>query len=199
MNLLFNKLVSAVRGQAANPSSIIPFYTGRIYQCNYRNFKHDPKPLALIISSDSFYTTAINLHYCQSFYGQLEQWIIYMRQSGQVLTGKTIYDVLKMRMPAVPKTSYRKYFTSMLRGKFVSSALYTGPEMVPFQIFQDPWIRKLNNRINAFTKGKSVSGTFTNNNDLQQIRSQITQSHQATYATGSVNRGVGSVGGTGSR
>jgi hypothetical protein len=202
VNLLFNKLISAVRNQASG--SVIPFYTGRIYMTNYRNFKHDPKPLLLVVGSDSLYTVGINLHYVQAFYGQIEQFIIYMRQSNKCLTSKIIYDVLKVRLPSVPKIAYRKYFTSLLRGKPVSSGLYNGPDQIAWQVFQDPFIRKLNNRINAFTKGKAVSGSFTNSQDLQQIRTQITQSQAATTFAmiTPVNRGVGSagsVGGLGSR
>lgn len=173
MNKLFNRLVSAIRKQ--QNSSVIPFAVGRIYQCNYRNWKHDPKPLILIIGSDSFYTVGINLHYVSAFYGQLENWIIMMRNSQKVLTGKTIYDVLKMRLPMIPRTAYRKYFTSMLRGRLVSSGLYTGPENTVFQFATDPFVRRLNNRIKAMSIGKG-SGLQFNNKELDDIRSQINAS-----------------------
>ncbi len=172
MNSLFNKLVGAIRQQ--QNSSVVPFAVGRIYQCTYRNWKHDPKPLVLIIGSDAFYTVGINLHYVQAFYSNLENWIIMMRNSQKILTGKIIYDVMKMRIPAVPKTAYRKYFTSMLRGKLVSSGLYTGPEPTAFQFAPDPFVRRLNNRINAFAKtGKPTTAVQFNNKELDEVRSQI--------------------------
>ena len=175
MNTLFNRLVGTIRKQTN--SSVIPFAVGRIYQCTYRNWKHDPKPLILIIGSDSFYTVGINLHYVAAFYSNLENWIVMMRNSKKVLTGKTIYDVLKMRLPMVPRTAYRKYFTPMLRGKLVSSGLYTGPKATVFQLATDPFIRRLNNRIKAM----SVSaGTQFNSDDLTGIRSQITASQYDT-------------------
>lgn len=174
MNTLFNKLVGAIRKQ--QNSSVIPFAVGRIYQCTYRNWKHDPKPLILIIGSDTFYTVGINLHYVAAFYSNLENWIIMMRNSQKILTGKIIYDVLKMRLPMVPKMAYRKYFTSMLRGKLVSSGLYTGPEMTAFQFAADPFVKRLNNRVNAFSRGKSVVAQNLNNKDLDDIRSQINAS-----------------------
>ena len=99
-----------------------------------------------------------------------------MRNSQKVLTGKIIYDVLKIRLPMVPKTAYRMYFTSMLRGKLVSSGLYTGPEPTAFQLAQDPFVRRLNNMINSFQHGKSVTAQNLNSSDLDDIRSQINSS-----------------------
>lgn len=177
MNTLFNKLVGVIRQQ--QQSSVIPFATGRIYSCTYRNWKHDPKPLLLVIGSDSFYTVGINLHYVPQFYANIENWIIMMRNSQKILTGKIIYDVMKMRIPMVPKTAYRKYFTSMLRGKLVSSGLYTGPEPTAFQFFADPFVKRLNNKINAFTMRGKPATTF-NNKELDDVRNQIQASQYDT-------------------
>jgi len=180
MNTLFNKLVGTIRKQQL--SNVIPFAVGRIYQCTYRNWKQDPKPLILIIGSDSFYTVGINLHYVTAFNSNIENWIIMMRNSQKILTGKTIYDVLKIRLPAVPKIAFRKYFTSMLRGKLVSSGLYTGPEVAAFQFAVDPFVKRLNNRLNAFSRGKSVVSQNLAGKDLDEIRSQINSSQYNTNA-----------------
>ncbi len=177
MNKLFNRLVGTIRKQQG--SSVIPFAVGRIYQCTYRNWKHDPKPLILIIGSDSFYTVGINLHYVAAFYSNIENWIIMMRNSKKVLTGKNIYDVMKMRLPTVPRTAYRKYFTSMLRGRLVSTGLYTGPEPTVFKFATDPFVRRLNNRITALSRGKFISQQV-NDQDLSKIRNQINASQYDT-------------------
>lgn len=175
MNKLFGRLVGAIRKQTG--SSVIPFSVGRIYQCTYRNWKHDPKPLVLIIGSDSFYTVGINLHYVKAFYGNIDSWIMMMRKSNKVLSGKIIYDVLKMRLPYVPKAAYRKYYTSMLRGKLVSSGLYTGPEQAVSNFATDPFVRRLNAKINAATA--AASSKF-DSADLEGIRSQINSSQYDT-------------------
>jgi hypothetical protein len=189
MNKLFNKLVSVIKGQTNSPSGTIPFAVGRIYSASYRNFKHDPKPLLLIIGSDSYYTVAINIHYIPGF--PLENWIIQMRQSQKVLTGKIIYDVLKMRLPMVPKLAYRKYFTSMLHGKFVSSGLYTGPEQTAFQFAVDPFVKRLNNKITSFAKNKAVP---PNSQELQSIRSQINSAYNTNSQQPFAAKTTGTVG-----
>jgi hypothetical protein len=176
MNKLFNRLVNTVRKQ--RQSAVVPFSVGRIYQTTYRNWKHDPKPLVLIIGSDSFYTVGINLNYVVALHPQIERWILALRESGKVLTGKTIYDLLKMRLPLVPRNAYRKYFTSMLRGRLVSSGLYTGPEPTAF-VFNHPFIRRLNQKINAQMNGSSTNtyrkSTF-NKTEMDGIRDDITAS-----------------------
>jgi len=173
MNTLFNKLVSVISRK--NQTGVIPFAVGRIYQCRYRNYKHDPMPLILIIGSNSFYTVGINLHYVAAFYSNIQNWIVMMRNSKKILTGKIIYDVMKMRIPYVPKVAYRKYFTSMLRGKLVSSGLYTGPEVAVAQFVTDPFIRRLNSVINP----KKPAPVNLTSPELKGIRSQITQSSYA--------------------
>lgn len=174
MNSLFNKLVNTVTKQ--QQGSVIPFAVGRIYQCRYRNFKQDPAPLILILGSNNFYTVGINLHYVVAFSHGLENWIIMMRNSKKILTGKIIYDVMKMRLPMIPKIAYRKYFTSMLRGRLISQGLYTGPEMAAMQLAMDPFVRRLNKRINATI----VATAGPSSDELTGIRSQITQSNYAS-------------------
>lgn len=174
MNSLFNKLVNTVTRQ--QQSNVIPFAVGRIYQCRYRNFKQDPAPLVLILGSNNFYTVGINLHYVAAFNHGLENWIMMMRGSKKVLTGKIIYNVMKMRLPMVPKIAYRKYFTSMLRGRLVSQGLYTGPEMAAMQLAMDPFVRRLNKRINAII----AAAAGPSSEELAGIRSQITQSNYAS-------------------
>ncbi len=174
MNSLFNKLVNTVTKQ--QQSNIIPFAVGRIYQCRYRNFKQDPAPLILILGSNNFYTVGINLHYVSAFSHNIEAWIMMMRKSKKILTGKIIYDVMKMRIPMVPKIAYRKYFTSMLRGRLISQGLYTGPEMAAMQLAMDPFVRRLNKKIN----GSIAKAAGPGSEELAGIRSQITQSSYAS-------------------
>ena len=79
----------------------------------------------------------------------------------------------------VPRTAYRKYYTSMLHGKLVSSGLYTGPENTVFQFAADPFVKRLNNRIKAYSVGKS-KGTMYNQEELEGIRGQINASNYDT-------------------
>ena len=88
---------------------------------------------------------------------------------------------MKMRIPMVPKLAYRKYFTSMLHGKLVSAGLYSGPEPTAFQFAPDPFVKRLNNRVNAFSNmGRSTAATNFNSKDLNAVREQITASQYNT-------------------
>ena len=146
MNNLFNKLVGVLQkfGPGSNAK---PFNVGRIYKCVYNNWKHDPQPLVLIIGSDAFYTVGINIHYVKAYSSQLIQIIMLLRSSGRVLTGKNIYDFLKLRAPQIPKTAYRKYFTSMLKGTKVSEGISTAPELGVQTFLGDSFVRELNRKI----------------------------------------------------
>ena len=112
MNNLFLKLTQVLRKNYGPNAAVVPFAVGRIYQSAYKNWKHDPRPLVLILSSDAFYTTGINIHYLGTYYSSMITWIMAMRQSNKVLNGLIIYRVLKAQLPGVPKTAFRKYFTS---------------------------------------------------------------------------------------
>ena len=49
MNKLFTKLVNTIRKQYGPYSGVVPFSLGRIYQCTYRNWHHDPRPLIFVV------------------------------------------------------------------------------------------------------------------------------------------------------
>ncbi len=175
MNKLFNKLTQILRKQVGINSAVVPFSLGRIYQCVYRNWHHDPKPLILIIGSDAFYTVAINVHYL--FGGQqrdLTNFILLMRQSQVVLTGLAMYKVLKYRYPAIPKRAFRKYFTGMLTGKVVSEGISTAVEMNVYQFLADPYVKSLNKTIRPTWLGQQREPQM-GKKVLQNVRSQVIQ------------------------
>lgn len=171
MNRLFRKLTGVLRKQRGANSKVVPFALGRIYQCTYKNWKNDPRPLVLIIGSNAFYTVGINIHYLGSFKSSLSNFIMLMRESKKVLTGKIIYDTLKMRQPAIPRIAFRMYFTSMLRGKLVSEGISTLPEPNLSKFVADPFIKRLQNRIHP--PETSYNKTPFNNEDRESIRRQI--------------------------
>ena len=113
MNNLFSALVQVLRKQKPSASNVVPFSAGRIYQCAYRNYHHDPRPLLLVLGSDAFYTVGINVHYLGGWSNSLQTQIIYFRQSNRVLTGQMVYNTIKTRTPMIPKLGFRKYFTNM--------------------------------------------------------------------------------------
>lgn len=146
-NNLFHKLTSVLQKRKGPAAAVVPFAVGRIYQTTYRNWKNDPKPLLLILGSDAFYTVGINVHYLGAFQNNLIQFIMMLRNSNTVLTGRIVYDLMKQRMPTVPQIAFRKYFTSMLQGRLVSEGLSPGPEPNIQEFFAEPWVRRLNNLI----------------------------------------------------
>ena len=175
MNMLFNKLTKILRKQVGINSAVVPFSLGRIYQCVYRNWHHDPKPLILIIGSDAFYTVAINIHYLfAGQQGELTRYILLMRQSQVVLTGLAMYKVLKYRYPAIPKRAFRKYYTGMLTGKVVSEGISTAVEMNVYQFLADPYVKTLNKTIRPNWLGQQREPQM-GQKVLQNVRSQVIQ------------------------
>lgn len=170
INNLFHKLTSVLQKRTGPASGVVPFAVGRIYQTAYRNWKHDPKPLLLILGSDAFYTVGINVHYLGAFQNSLIQFIIMLRNSQTVLTGKIIYELLKQRMPTVPKIAFRKYFTSMLRGRLVSEGISTAPEPNVQRFIAEPWVRRLNNMIKP--RQFSFNKVSYNPDQLESLRNQ---------------------------
>jgi hypothetical protein len=194
MNNLFLKLTQVLRKNTGPYAAVVPFAVGRIYQSVYRNWKHDPRPLLIILSSDAFYTTGINIHYLGAYYSSMIQFIMMMRQSNKVLSGLIIYRVLKMRLPGVPKMAFRKYFTSMLRGKLVSEGLSTLPEPNKALFVADPFVRQLNARIHPpiFSFNKQQ----VDPQNLEDVRREVDQSQWAAdrtrpYANGPTNQSGG--------
>lgn len=156
VNNLFHKLTQVLRRQTGPGSRAVPFALGRIYSTAYRNWKHDPRPLLFILGSDAYHTVGINIHYIGGFRNQLIGFIMALRNSGVPFTGKSIYELLKSKMFMVPKIAYRKYFTSLLRGKLISSGISQLPEPNMIKFITDPFVRELNRRINPpmFSFGK---------------------------------------------
>lgn len=148
---------------------------GRIYQCYYKNWHHDPRPLLLIVGSDAFYTIGINIHYLAP--GQqrdLTNYILMMRQATVVLNGLSIYKVMKYRYPLIVKKAFRKYFTGMLTGKVVSEGISTVPEMNVYQLLAEPFVRTLNKTIRPPILGTKETVQI-GQKTLQNVRSQIIQ------------------------
>ena len=133
-------------------SGVLPFSPGRIYQCTYRSgvpgyIIHDPRPTVFVLSSDQMYTTGLNTHYLGALQYSLANWIISARDSGVPLNGLVIYQLLKKTYPAIPRLSFRLYFTKNLRGRLVSSGMSNVPEPHANQSLAEPWIRKINQTI----------------------------------------------------
>lgn len=166
MNNLFHKLTQVLRRQSGPGAKAVPFALGRVYMTTYRNWKHDPRPLLFILGSDAYHTVGINIHYIAGFNTQLVNFIMSLRQSGVPFTGQSIYQLLKSRLSAVPRLSYRKYFTSLLRGKLVSAGVSQLPEPNLVRFVLDPFVRELNRRINPPMFGIRRLNT----KDAQQIR-----------------------------
>lgn len=125
-------------------ATAIPFAMGRIYQCIYRNYKHDPRPVIFVLASNAFYTHGLNLHYLGGMTGTLFQIIMDLRRSNRPLTGMIIYKYIKMRAPAIPKIAYRVYFTKYLAGKLVSDGVSQIPMPGKNKFVVEPMVRALN-------------------------------------------------------
>lgn len=162
------------------PEFSIPFAPGRIYKTIYRNWKHDPKPLVFILSSDAFYTHALNIHYLGAFQHTMMRMIINMRKSNKPLTGMIMYQFLKMRAPGIPKVSYRKYFTKFLNGKLVSDGVSQIPLPGKALFISEPFVHALNKLIrprviNKVTLSQAESDRLTNEmNEATNRADQIT-------------------------
>jgi len=135
-------------------TGIIPFAPGRIYQCTYRSGRpgyiiHDPRPSIFVLSSDNMYTTGLNAHYLGPLAYTLANWIIAARKGNTPLNGLVIYHALKTMYPAIPKLSFRKYFTKNLKGVLVSAGLSNMPEPNAVETMAEAWIRKINQTFKA--------------------------------------------------
>lgn len=172
-NQLFHKLRSTLRKQYGPGSKVVPFAVGRIYQTRYRNWKHDPKPLLFVLGSDSFYTVGINVHYLRAYQQALINFILLLRRSNRVLTGRIIYELLSSRLPVIPEKAYRKYFTGMLRGRLVSEGISQIPEPNIVQFIAEPWVRRLNNAIRP--KVFSYNKRQVDEDSVESIRDQVVQ------------------------
>jgi hypothetical protein len=192
MNVLYNALVQTLRKQYGANSRVVPFALGRVYECAYRNWKHDPSPLVFIVGSDAFHTIGINIHYVRGFETNLIQFIMLLRNSQALINGLTLYQLLKTRIPMIPQLACRMYFTAMLRGRLVSDGISQIPSPNVATFIRDPWVRRLNNlirpRIFSFRK------TEVNPQDAASIRSQAIQTqYNADAAKPFANRNQGNI------
>ena len=126
---------------------VIPFAPGRVYKTVYRNYKHDPKPLVFILSSNAFYTHGINIHYLGGYQAIMMRLIMDLRKSGQLLTGLVMYRFMKQRYPMIPKSGYRLYFTRYLAGKLVSDGVSQMPLPNKALFAMEPFVHALNRMI----------------------------------------------------
>jgi len=172
-NPLFHRLAQTIRKQRGVTSKVVPFALGRVYKTRYLNYKHDSRPLLLILGSDHFYTIGININYLGAWKSSMVNFILALRQSQQVYTGLLIYQIMKRRFPIIPKIAFRKYFTGMLRGNLVSPGLSTLPEpgLIKSFTYGDAWVRRLNNIINA----SNINRFTVNEQALEDVRNDAIQ------------------------
>ena len=157
-NSLYQAIIDKLRGIQRAPlmpgkrvvpgqPEVVPFAPGRVYKTMYTNYKHDPRPLIFIMSSNMFHTHAINVNYLGGLQNTLLRIIMNMRNSNLPLTGMVMYQFLKMRAPSIPKIAYRVYFTRYLRGKLVSDGVSQIPSPDTKTFVVEPFVRALNNLI----------------------------------------------------
>jgi hypothetical protein len=173
INNLFHRLRQTLSKQYGANAAVVPFSMGRIYQTAYRNFHHDPRPLVFIVGSDAFYTVGINVHYLTGFREALTTFIMTLRQTQVVISGLVLYQLLKTRVPMIPRTAFRKYFTAMLRGKLVSAGISTLPEPNMIQFLAEPWVQRLNNLIRP--RVFSFNKVRVNDQNAESVRNQVIQ------------------------
>jgi hypothetical protein len=164
--------------RAGSPVTI-PFAPGRIYRAAYANYKHDPRPLVFILSSNAFYTHGINIHYLGGLQRVLMQIIVNMRRSNQPLTGMIMYKFLKMKSPGIPKAGYRLYFTKYLAGKLVSDGVSQIPMPDKERFVAEPFINALNQMIRPRVIGK----VYMNPQEAERLKSEMSEASIAADQT----------------
>lgn len=153
VSYLLNKL--KFRRLALNPGVNLLTY-GAIYSGKYSQWKHDPKPTIFIMYSDAKYTHALNVNYLnRSDKMWLGKLIYNIKNGAQNIDGKTLYNLLKMKRIDIIKTSYRVYFTSLLKTKLISAGITYLDKMTYNST--DQWINTLNEMI----KPSSLKNEYT--------------------------------------
>lgn len=134
---------------SAPPSQqpVVPFAPGRVYKTVYRNYKHDPKPLLFVLSSNAFYTHGINVHYLGGYQSTMMRLIMDIRNANVPVTGLTMYRFMKQRYPMIPKAGYRLYFTRYLAGRLVSNGVSQMPLPTQAMFVGEPFVHALNKMI----------------------------------------------------
>jgi len=162
-------------GAPPSQQPVIPFAPGRIYKTVYRNYKHDPRPLVFILSSNAFYTHGINIHYLGGYQSTMMRLIMDLRNSGKALTGLIMYRFMKQRYPMIPKSGYRLYFTRYLAGRLVSDGVSQMPLPNKALFVAEPFVNALNKMIrprviNKVTINQEESDRLTS--DMQSATSE---------------------------
>jgi hypothetical protein len=165
----------------------IPFAMGRIYQCIYRNYKHDPRPVIFILSSNAFYTHGINLHYLGGMTGMLFKIIMDLRRSNRPLTGMIIYKYIKMKAPAIPKLGYRVYFTKYLAGKLVSDGVSQIPMPGKNMFVIEPMVRALNQMI----RPRVINPYRMTQNEIDNLKTNVDRAVISADQTIIGRKGIG--------
>lgn len=140
-------IMPPIRSMIQPKPMTIPFAPGRIYRAIYRNYKHDPRPLIFVLSSDAFHTHAINIHYLGGSSGLLLNLIVNLKRSNQPMTGMIMYKYMKMRAPSIAKLGYRVYYTKYLAGKLVSDGVSNVPMPNKAMFMLEPFVRALNQQL----------------------------------------------------
>lgn len=145
------RIMPGIRPTAVAPSPqqlpVVPFAPGRIYKTVYRNYKHDPRPLVFILSSNAFYTHGINVHYLGGYQSTMMRLIMDIRNANIPVTGLIMYRFMKQRYPMIPKAGYRLYFTRYLAGRLVSDGVSQMPLPNKAMFVGEPFVNALNKMI----------------------------------------------------
>ena len=93
---------------------------GHIYRFHYNNYKHDPRPLALVLYSGKDKTHAINFnHLPKEVSKEFIDWITTIAINAKRMTPRDTYNLyhgyMKNRIPQVIRFAYRTYFTSKIK------------------------------------------------------------------------------------
>ena len=105
------------------------FQIGKIYTCQYVDYKNDPSPLLFVLHANNQYVEGLNVNYLNMYEQKtLAQYImkynIMFKDSG--ITGKLLYGILRRDIPQIINKVYRKYKFNLIRGFLVSNGLKEG-------------------------------------------------------------------------
>src|SRR6478609_7061029 len=132
-NNLFNKLVSKMQVMANRISNLgnSRMAYGAFHQmASYDNFHRDARPLIFCmgqyqLANGKNYTHGFNTNYMMEADKQwLARTVYLLHRSAQAIDAKTLYNMIKMQRPSMIKSSYRIYFSNMIRNpKMVCSGI----------------------------------------------------------------------------
>lgn len=114
------------------------------YYGHYANWKHDPTPLIFVMHSGPDYTHAINTHYMSRPDKEWFARMLYLiKKGGQNVDGLTMYRLLKLKRRSIVQSSYRVYFTRLLKMKLAGAGL-TPLDRLVYPVTKDPWLMTVN-------------------------------------------------------